>query len=73
MMQQLAARRLPAPQRHPKRVSGHGEQRSARERLAILVGVSLLADDVGGAAATVMTTCLKDPVTHARAQTIEQG
>jgi hypothetical protein len=48
-------------------------QRSAREQLAILVGVSLLAGDVGGAAATVMTTCLKGPVTHAQAPIIEQG
>jgi hypothetical protein len=48
-------------------------QRSAREQVAILVGVSLLAGAVGGAAATATATYLKDQVTHARAPTIEQG
>jgi hypothetical protein len=48
-------------------------QRSAREQVAIIVGVSLLAGAVGGAAATAMATYLKDQVTHARAPTIEQG
>jgi hypothetical protein len=46
-------------------------QRSAREQVAILVGVSLLAGAVGGAAATAMATYLKDQVTHARAPIIE--
>jgi hypothetical protein len=46
-------------------------QRSAREQVAILVGISLLAGAMGGAAATAMATYLKDPVTHARAPIIE--
>ncbi|MGX2042302.1 hypothetical protein ACWJKU_19550 (plasmid) [Methylocaldum sp. MU1018] len=46
-------------------------QRSAREQVAIIVGVSLLAGAVGGAAATAMATYLKDQVTHARAPIIE--
>jgi hypothetical protein len=46
-------------------------QRSAREQVAIIVGVSLLAGAVGGAAATAMATYLKDPVTQARAPITE--
>ncbi|MBP1152562.1 hypothetical protein [Methylocaldum sp. RMAD-M] len=46
-------------------------QRSAREQVAILVGVSLLAGAVGGAAAAATASYLKDHLTHARAPTIE--